>query len=423
MTDNNLRPNRQLSNEQFIEKVEKRFPGRFSFSKTSYQGNRNPVTLTCHLHGDITLRAEELWWKKHGCPICTDVLPILQGKEKYINKAREIHGQKYDYSKVVYLNSNTPVEIICPEHGSFFIDLYNHARGIECKECSFKTRTKTTHYFIEKARKLYGDRYDYSETIYTRTQGKVKIRCHKHGVFEQRASSHLQGNGCLQCHNESKSNTEEHFITDAKRVHGDIYDYSQVRYITSKIKVEIHCKSHGAFWVKPNAHVSSRAGCPRCKDSKGERFISNELNKMGIPFIREYRIEGTMFRFDFYLPEQNILIEFHGIQHFEPVERFGGVTELIATKERDIAKMNLAFSKSIPLITLDHRLLSANTLSYHLKQELQRLYRHWYLIDGKVLVFRRCDDVYKYFGIPMNIEIRYMNDIVKSKVSKFKVIL
>jgi hypothetical protein len=126
-------------------------------------------------------------------------MPKKLTTEEFIKRSQEKHGDKYDYSKSIYVNKNTPVCIICPKHGEFWQKPCVHWIGCGCQKCADSGVQLTTEEFIEKAKKVHGDKYDYSKTIYTIAHNKVIITCPKHGDFEQEASSHLCGKGCPLC--------------------------------------------------------------------------------------------------------------------------------------------------------------------------------------------------------------------------------
>ena len=204
--------------------------------------------------------------------------------EDFITKAKEVHGDKYDYSNVEYVNTNVKVCIICPEHGEFCQSPHGHLRGRGCPKCgankSCKSKTSTTEIFIEKARKIHGDKYDYSKVNYINNHTKVCIVCPEHGEFWQSPHGHLRGRGCPKCGAnkgcKSRTCTTEIFIEKARKIHGDKYDYSKVNYINNCTKVCIICPEHGEFWQTPGSHTNIGNGCPLCgnKNSSEKRLKS-----------------------------------------------------------------------------------------------------------------------------------------------------
>ncbi|MEE3416938.1 MAG: hypothetical protein VZR53_16420, partial [Prevotella sp.] len=144
----------------------------------------------------------------------------------FIEKAREIHADKYDYSKVNYVNNSMKVTIICPEHGEFEQTPANHLCGKGCLLCGRKQtinkRSSNTENFIIKAKEIHGDKYDYSKVNYVNNSTKVTIICPEHGEFEQTPASHLRGSGCPKCaiiQNADRCRmTTEEFINKAKEI-------------------------------------------------------------------------------------------------------------------------------------------------------------------------------------------------------------
>lgn len=191
-------------------------------------------------------------------------MPNKKTQEQFIAEAIEIHNGRYDYSLVNYINSKTKVKILCKIHGEFMQNPTSHLSGIGCPVCSGNTKL-TTESFIEKAAKVHGNLYDYSNVVYTSSKSKVEIICRTHGSFWQVPSMHLSGNGCATCKSKIKY-TNETFIDKANKVHGDRYDYSLVQYKDSNTKIKIICKEHGMFSVKPNSHLSG-VQCARCKNT------------------------------------------------------------------------------------------------------------------------------------------------------------
>ena len=195
----------------------------------------------------------------------------------FTKRAKQIHGDKYDYSKVNYVNNKTKVKIICPKHGEFWQHPYNHFAGNGCPKCKAETlgdlRRSNKDEFIEKAKKVHGDAYNYDKVNYIKSSEKVCIICPEHGEFWQRPGDHLSGKGCPKCIGRNK--TTEEFIEQAKKVHGGRYSYNKVEYNGACVKVCIICPEHGEFWQTPDSHLRG-SGCPKCADE--HRNDNKKLN-------------------------------------------------------------------------------------------------------------------------------------------------
>lgn len=192
-------------------------------------------------------------------------------KEEFIKKAKSVHGEKYDYSRVEYVNNKTNVCIVCPEHGEFWQQPGNHLKGSSCPKCATESRSnirrKGKEQFIEEAKKVHGDYYEYSKVEYVNSKTKVCIICPEHGEFWQTPGGHLAGYGCPACFGTHKRTNDE-FIREAKKIHGNKYDYSKVDYVNNHTKVCIICPEHGEFWQTPERHIAQKQGCPKCYDSR-----------------------------------------------------------------------------------------------------------------------------------------------------------
>jgi ssDNA-binding Zn-finger/Zn-ribbon topoisomerase 1 len=224
-----------------------------------------------------------------------------------------------------------PVKIICRIHGAFFQRATNHLRGDGCRKCSDKECSDRQSYdlskFVEMANAKHGKFYDYSKSIYTSSQDKLEIICPLHGSFHQVPAAHLSGMGCPKCANEKASvrltKTKDEFVSLAKSVHGERYDYKNSNYCGVFDKIEIGCKIHGPFFQTPDSHTNGGAGCPKCNLSKGELKIMRFGERYGLSVIHQKSFDdcrnpktNRKLKFDFYAPLQNILIEYDGEQHF-----------------------------------------------------------------------------------------------------------
>ena len=183
--------------EHFIEQANKIHSGKYDYSLiTQYVSNKTKMDIICPIHGVFKQNYKSHISKKYGCPKCGGI--AKKTTDEFICDVKKIHGEKYDYSLVNYVNNHIKVQIICQEHGVFEQKPNKHLLGHGCLLCSGLKR-KSTNEFICEAKKIYGDKYDYSLVNYVNTDTKVKIVCHIHGVFEQKPSSHLNGNECRYC--------------------------------------------------------------------------------------------------------------------------------------------------------------------------------------------------------------------------------
>ena len=326
--------------ETFIENCKEKWGDRYSYNNTIYNGITKTVTITCPIHGDFEIKAND-FLNGHGCQACGGVKRLTT--ESFIERAREVHGSIYDYSKVKYVNNKTKVCIVCPEHGEFWQTPSRHLCGDRCPMC-FKSKKKTTEQFITEAREIHGDKYDYSKVNYQGNKKKVEIICQKHGSFFMTPLYHLQWHGCQKCYDERRGNTirksNETFIEELKDIYRGLnYDFSKVKYVNSNAKVTIICPNHGEFNVTPNHVITRGDACPYCNESHLERDVNMLLEKLGLLFIRQKRFDWLgMKSLDFYIPRYKLAIECQGEQHFAPLKYFGGEDKFTKQVRYDISK-------------------------------------------------------------------------------------
>jgi very-short-patch-repair endonuclease len=284
--------------------------------------------------------------------------------QEFIKRSQNIHQIKYDYSKVNYINYNTKIILICPIHGEFLILPWKHLKGSGCTKCAKKYR-KNQFDFLKECKCVHGDLYDYSKSIYKNEKTKVIIICKIHGDFLQAPEKHIKRkHHCPDC---GKPNffkpfdTIDNFIRKSNLIHNNKYDYSNVNYIRSNIKVCIICSIHGDFWQTPSSHLKGR-GCPKCKQSKGEKQIEQWLKENNLKYIRQQKFKDCInpltnyfLYFDFYLSDYNICIEFDGTQHFKPIEYWGGMEHFKQQQFKDEIKNHFCEENNIKLIRISYK--------------------------------------------------------------------
>ncbi len=346
---------KRLTTEDFIKRSKEKHGDKYDYSLSKYIGANKKIKIICPIHGLFEQTARE-HMDGSNCKYCVNN-NIKFTNEIFILKSKKVHGDKYNYDSVNYINGKTKIKIICPEHGTFYQIPQAHLRGDGCSKCSNNYSNKSI--FIEKSNKRHNNKYDYSLVEYKNNKTKVKIICPIHGLFEQRPDLHLSSNGCKKCGTDViKSKTTmklSTFIKQSKQLHKNKYDYSLVDYINTKTKVKIICQKHGIFEKTPNKHLQGQ-GCPICKESKGEEQIRTILENNKIKYFRQYKFNDCKNKqplpFDFYLPELNICIEYDGIQHFKSIDFFGGVDALKYTQNNDKIKNNYCINKNIKLLRI-----------------------------------------------------------------------
>ena len=310
---------------------------------------KDKLPILCHCcdslgkeHGLFTHTIGQLK-RGDGCPKCNGK---YMSKELFIAEAKKIHGEEaYNYDKFVFINKKTKGIIHCNKHNIDFEQTpQKHLQGHGCPKCRYEksalSKTHTNEWFLNKAKEIHSNKYDYSKSEYTKGYEKIEIICHEkdeygneHGSFWMTPDNHLHKTnpqGCPKCArnrtNNAQRDTLQNFIYKAKLIHGDKYDYSKVEYINNSTKVCILCPEHGEFLQTPSNHLLGQ-GCPRCAKiiSNGETeiydFCCNILGKNNIK-QRVRNILSENKELDIYIPSKNIAIEYDGlIWHSEKFNR------------------------------------------------------------------------------------------------------
>jgi hypothetical protein len=288
---------KKVTTKQFIEKAVKVHGDKYDYTKTTYTATKDFLIITCPIHGDFSQRAN-CHTNGKGCKKCG---LKERGKKRtmnndlFIEKANKLFNGKYNYSKINYTNSNSLLEIMCEEHGSFTKKASKHLQGQGCPTCSKinhsgKFKNSTTNEFIKKAVDKHGEKYEYSKVVYKNAIEDVIITCKEHGEFLQTPHTHLTGSGCNKCGIEKtadkKRNTLEYFINKANEKHKNKFKYDKVVYKNTQSKVIISCPLHGDFEQNAGSHLAGN-GCPSCSTIMG--YYKDKINKIDIDKAREIK--------------------------------------------------------------------------------------------------------------------------------------
>ncbi len=358
---------KKLTTEEFIKKAKLIHGDRYDYSKVVYTSSRDKVCIICPIHGEFWQKANE-HLRGHGCDKCGGTYKL--DTYEFINRAKLVHGGKYDYSKTEYVNSDTKVCIICQEHGEFWQMPHAHLDGRGCPKCHGVCNTSED--FIYNARKVHGDKYDYSKVEYIDSVTPVCIICPVHGEFWQKPVKHLIGHNCLKCSLENRKKkiiiTKDNFIERANRIHNYKYDYSKVEYKTIRDRVCIICPKHGEFWQRPVDHVNEH-GCPKCGQlvSKSEEEIYNFLLKY---FKKEEIIHNDREildgrEIDILIPGKKIGIEYNGLKWHS--EEFNKDFRYHLSKTEDALKKGINLIQIFEDEYVNHKDIVLNKLLHFLK--------------------------------------------------------
>ena len=368
--------------EQFLQKAKEKHGDKFDYTKTKYKNQNTPIIVTCPIHGDIkTTPANHL---HYDCKKCVDEKQ-RKSPEDFLNQIKDVHGDKYDFSKTKYKGSNEKVIVTCPKHGDFNVAPGHLLYGAGCPKCAREkigvANSLTQDEFISRSDLVHDNKYDYSKVEYNGINNRVKIICPIHGEFLQTPNTHMSGGGCQECGFESISKSKvgntETFINSARVVHGEKYDYSLVNYKNNAELVTIMCPKHGEFEQRPGSHLRG-SGCPQCQESNGEKLVTSILESNGIDYLKQHKFtdctnlkKGRFCRklpFDFYIPNQNTCIEYDGRQHFEPIIGLGGEEAFESQKRRDKIKNQYCKKNGIKLIRITYTMKKEEIEPYILKE-------------------------------------------------------
>lgn len=309
--------------------------------------------------------------------------------EQKLNRVPKKLRDFYRYDFIPFdVKTSDRVDIICPIHGSFNVKFHEHIYNESgCPQCGVIRRRNSIDEFLEKAKRIHSDKYDYSLVAqnYKDYTSRIKIVCAQHGIFEQIAYSHADyGNGCPECSFSKNRKPVEQFIEEAKRIHGDKYDYSLIEYKNSRTNMNIICNNHGSFLQSPSNHIHRKAGCPLCAEhtrychnyfeiagnkkitgffyilemsNDVERFIKIGITKHKNIFKRYEQAHGKnlpyeikllhSFRMKLYQAfflEQQLLGE-HKLDQYKPINPFAGQTECLKYSNNLINKIKQVVEK------------------------------------------------------------------------------
>lgn len=345
--------------------------------KNKYLGMSLEIPCECLVCGYRWNPRASYVFKTKRCPKCSKAKAHEKLKKPfsyYETKAREIFGNRYLYNEASFIDSKTPMEMVCKVHGMFRMSMCSHTRKTRPAGCNLcgnesiaKSRSISHAQYIDKAKKKF-PQFNYSKTTYISSSEKVTIICKKHGEQEVNAGEFLTKSkyGCPDCAQEHGNHTQVEkakiiFFKKVSRMFPE-YDFRKFEYTHSKVSGLVKCAKHDYWEARPVDLLQGR-GCPICSGSKGEERIAKYLYGQKVHHLPQKTFEGciykTLLRFDFYLPEQNMCVEFQGHQHYQIVQ-FGGCSLEHAKREfnlgqkRDQIKRDFCKENNIKLLEIPY---------------------------------------------------------------------
>lgn len=370
---------KQNTQEWFISKSKSIFGDEFwDYSQCVFKGYKNKVFLICHEIDIKTGKEYGGFWvtpNSHLKGSLPREMALLKGKirrnsllqKEVIDRFKEKHGDKYDYSRVVYEKMCKPVVIglheIDPltgtEYGWFEQTPIHHLES--CTHPKKRGRGYSQEDMLNMFYRAHGDEYDYSESVYNGMQTKVKIICHKtdifgkeHGAFYQTPNKHVRyKQGCPLCAGKKKDT--DYFVEELKQLYGEELLYDNTIYINAKTPVRVDCPKHGPQFKLPSVWLKG-GGCSVCHCSVMEHELIKGLSSHGINYVRNFMPlwlkskNNHQQSVDFYLVDYNIAIECQGVQHFRPVNGFITEEQHKLILERDENKREVLKENNVRLI-------------------------------------------------------------------------
>src|SRR6056300_28455 len=204
--------------DSIVEKFNNIHNYKYDYSKFIYKNNITKIHIICPKHGGFNQTTKN-HKKGKGCPKCGRESAWSKRSvenETLINNLKKVHGNKYDYSKVIYSGAINKIQIICKLHGDFYQSYISHKRGSGCPECAKKSRSLKRRTngkdFFEKCNKIHNNFYSYKNSEYTLAKNSIDITCPIHGDFNQNAWYHSHGSNCPSC--AGLASSLESFIKD-----------------------------------------------------------------------------------------------------------------------------------------------------------------------------------------------------------------
>jgi hypothetical protein len=311
--------------EQIREEANIIYNNKYEYVDIDRSSKKSKIIIKCVKHGIFKKYYHDHLIRNQGCPNCSK--PAKLDNSIFIQRANVVHNNTYNYSNVEYKNQNTKVSIICNNHGEFLQTPGNHLSGQKCPKCC-KNIKYTLDKFIEKANEIHYNKYDYSLTQYKNINTKVKIICKEHGFFEQIPQYHLQSYGCYKCSNIVRTNEDfinkSNIVHKNLYDYSDSNYISSKELVIIKCKIHGYFNQtpndhlNGCGCQKCSLGCFSKVAIKWLESIEQKEKIN--IEHAGNSGEKKIKINNKLFKLDGYCEKTNTIYEFYGdFWHGNPV--------------------------------------------------------------------------------------------------------
>lgn len=357
--------------EEFKEDVNKIYKNDFQVISNEYINQYTNIKIKHKCGNEFEYTPKYILKGNCKCPFCEEVRCLSINEDLFKKKIKNDFILKSSYK-----NLTTKVILQCKKCKKEDIYIPNNVlyNKRKCKNCYKQNIRKTK---AKEFNQYFKDGKYELKSEYIKSSQKVDILCKKcNNIFKMTPNDFKNGYRCPYCAGNKKKDTNT-FKKEIFNLVGNEYEVlSEYKNTNSKVLLK-HNKCNTEWWTTPNSFLNGNHRCPYCKRSIGEEKIKNWLKDNNIKFVEQYKFNDCKYYkvlpFDFYLEEYNLLIEFDGIQHFQPIKNFGGEKEFKIQQKRDIIKNNYCNKHDIQLLRINYNQLdNINNIMIKIVQRLSK---------------------------------------------------
>lgn len=343
---------KQKTNEEFQQEIRDMVGNEYTFLDT-YVNTSTKIKVKHNICGNTYKVTPNHFLRGSRCPYCSG--KIKKTNDEFKKEVYDLVGKEYTFLDF-YQGTHTKLKVKHNICGTIYeVRPHDFLRGTRCPRC-FGTHKKTNDEFTQEVKNLVGDEYIFLEP-YVNAFTKIKVKHNKCGkVYKVEPHSFLKGQGCPSCSVRAPKSVDQ-FTQEVFNLVGDEYTFLD-DYVNNYTKLRVkHNKCGHIYKVRPYSFLEGY-GCPYCKISQGEKLVGSILSSFTISYECQKTFDDLKdtkpLSYDFYIPDQSILIEYQGIQHYQPTEYFGGKSKFKLQQKHDQMKADYAKAHHYNLIAIPY---------------------------------------------------------------------